>query len=335
MAYSYSDIQTFQRCPKQYEFNVVMNLERKVQDKKLTLGIMFHQLLHGYYLDQFNEAWQDLYNKCGEGWLVDDEIADSYDVLEEAITYIDAYIAYYEGEDDGWEILHSEETFSATINGEEISFTPDLVIRDSQGVWIVDHKTTAALPKDDIPVGNYQAFLYSSVMRELYPDFRGFIFNYVRKKTPRTPRLVKDGSRVADVNRIDTTYEILRDFIMETKPDLMADATHKRRLAELKDRNRFFWRKYVFVTDEIADNILDDIPVIVAQIELCRDTGRYPRNFLPYAGAQTCDNCDFRELCVAQLRGYNVEEVLPLYQERDMSHRKYDYEIQEFDDGED
>lgn len=323
MMYSYSDILTFQRCPKQFEFKVIQNIERRIQASKLTLGILVHELLMAHYLGRFEERAAELLDEINNGqWRTDDELGIHH-LYREAIAYVESYIAYH---DDEWEILHCEETFTATVDGVAISFTPDLVIRDRQGVWIVDHKTTVALPQADLPVGNFQAFLYSSIIREIYPDFKGFIFNFIRKKTPREPRLTKTGDRrVADIGRIDTTYEVLRDFLFDEAPDLLEDPTHKRRLAELKDRNRFFWRQHVYITDEMADEILSDIAVTVDMIDVCVAAGRFPRSFLPYAGAQACESCDFAPLCVADLRGYNVEELLPLYQERDMTHRKYDY----------
>ena len=193
----------------------------------------------------------------------------------------------------------------------------------------MDHKTTSR-SADSVGVGDFQAFLYSSVMREIYPDFRGFIFNRLRKKVPTQPRLTKTGNkRVADIGRIDTTFEILRDFIMDEAPELMEDEAHRRRLAELKDEDRFFYREYVFVTAEMAEDMLMDVEQMMFDIKMHEKTGRWPRHFLPYAGAQACENCPFKELCVAELRGYDTEHVLEFFEDRDMSHREYDYEIEE------
>ena len=328
--HSYSDILTHMRCPKLYEFRVVRNLQKKLTAVPLTKGIFTHELLMGYYLDGpdgFQAAADRLWAAI-QDFQVDDDIIEAGDLLTEAIDLVLRYLNQY---DDEWEILHVEETFEAELEGHTISFTPDLVIRDSRGVWIVDHKTTQNVPSGAVPVGNYQAFLYSSVMRQIYPDFRGFLFNYLRKKVPTQPRLTKTGNkRVADLNRIDTTYEKLRDFLMEEAPDLLDDPAHRRRLAELRDTDRFFYREFVFVTDEMADEILEDTVQRIEDIERHREAGRFPRSFLPYAGAQECDNCEFKDLCVAELRGYNTEPVLVMFEPRDQSHRQYDFDLEEF-----
>lgn len=324
---SYSDIITHQRCPKQFEYSVERNLQKKRRDVNMTKGSYVHELLMAYY--QEGTTFQERYEEMAQEVLtvtLDDEVIEADDLLEEALDLVLRYVEKY---NDDWEVLHVEETFEVEIDGTPISFTPDLVIRDGRGVWIVDHKTTSRMPDGNIGVGDYQAFLYSSAMMEIYPDFRGFIFNRLRKKVPTQPRLTKTGkTRVANVGRIDTTYEMLRDFIQEEAPELMDDETHRRRLAELRDEDRFFFREYVFTPEEVAQELLEDTKRVLVDIEHHRRS-RFPRIFLPYAGAQECTNCEFSELCVAELRGYNVEHVLDFYEERDRSHRQYDYDLEE------
>lgn len=327
MTYSYSDILTYQRCPKKFEYAVVENLQRKRRNINLAQGIVMHELLMGHYLGTFDERFDALQEQV-DSWIFDDEILDGRSLLDESAHLINRYLHHHS---DDWEILHVEETFVIELdNGEQISFTPDLVIRDERGVWIVDHKSTSTLPGDEVPTGDLQSLLYSSAMREIYEDFRGFIFNYIRKKVPREPRLVKTGDkRVADLQRIDTDYETLFRFLEAEAPDLLSDPMHQRRLAELKDEDRFFWRKYVFVTDEEAMEILDDMEYLIDQI---KGATRYPRHFLPYAGAKDCKNCEFRDLCVGDLKGYNRESILVQFEERDMSHRQYDHELEVLSD---
>lgn len=334
MTYSYSDLLTGQRCWKKFEYSVVRRLQRKARPVNLELGTIVHELLMADYQgkdigERANELEQEAIER---GVFLDDEILTMRDLVAEGHEYALRYLEHYP--DDEWEILHIEETFLVTVDGVELSFTPDLVVRDSRGVWVVDHKTSSSLPSGDLPVGNYQAFLYSAVMREIYPDFRGFIFNFIRKKIPREPRLTKTGDkRVADLKRIDTDYETLRDFLLENAPDLMDDPAHRKRLAELKDENRFFWRQYVFTTEAMDQKILEDTKVLAGMADLCEETGVYPRSFLPYAGAQECDNCQFKEICVAELRDYNIEPVMFLYEERDMSYRNYDHTEEELLNG--
>lgn len=337
MSLSYSDITRHQRCPKSYEYSVVRNLQRKRRNINLTKGAYAHELLMAVYLAlrSGEDPWLALDTRHAEldaetlTIVLDDDILTADDLLEEAYELVFRYLTEHP-EDLTWTVLHVEETFEVELDGEVVTFTPDLVIQDDRGVWVVDHKTTSRMPDGQVGLGDYQAMLYSAAMREIFVDFRGFIFNRLRKKVPTQPRLTKTGvKRVADVGRIDTTYEILRDFILENAPELMDDETHRRRLAELRDQDRFFFREYVFTTDEMAQEMLADTQQTIRDIRFHEDSGRYPRILLPYAGAKECSNCEFLDLCVAELRGYNTENVLDFYEERDMSHREYDFEIEE------
>lgn len=329
MSYSMSDLLRHQRCPKAFEYSVVRNLQKKRRNLNYTKGIYVHELLMAYYREGYDALMLRYHELADETFAItlDDDIIQPDDLLEESAELVERYLNQY---DDDWEVLHCEETFEIEINGEVLTFTPDLVIRDDRGVWCVDHKTTSRKPGGSVGVGDFQALLYSSMMMEIYPDFRGFIFNRLRKKVPTEPRLTKTGDkRVANVGRIDTTYEILRDFIMENAPELMDDDTHRRRLAELRDEDSFFYREYVFTTDEMAEEMVLDVAMQIETIKFQTEKGRFPRIFLPYAGAQECDHCPFKDLCVAELRDYNTEHVLDFYEERDMSHREYDYELEE------
>lgn len=328
MNYSYSDVLTFQRCPKKFEFSAIRELQRKARSKALTRGSAFHRLLMDAYLGRdIEQTYQDLLTEAAM-YRMDDEEVLGTDLVDLAYDMVNRYFEHY---DDEWEILHVEEQFLAkTDEGVTITFTPDLVIRDSVGVWVVDHKTASSLPSGGLPMGDLQAYLYSAVMREVYPDFKGFIFNKVRAKIPTQPRLNKTGKlAINDVKRVDTTYDLLRDFIVQEAPDLLNDPTHQARLAELYDNDRFFWREYVFTTDEIADTIMEEVVFTTQLIDLAIKADTFPRSFLPYAGNQECDKCPFRELCLAELRDYDTTSILPLYEPRDMSHKDYDSEMEE------
>ncbi len=122
---------------------------------------------------------------------------------------------------------------------------------------------------------------------------------------------------MADLARIDTTYEILRDFLQETAPGLLADPVHQRRLAELRDEgNRFFWTEQIYVNDETVVQVLDDVDFVIDQIELSEQTGRYPRHLLESRGYKDCRKCSCQPLCHAEMVGWDTQEILGQYQPR-------------------
>ncbi len=320
--YSYSAINTYQRCPKQYEFKFVYKLQRKAKNVNLFNGINAHEWLKEFFLalqagDSPDEAWRAV-QKAAEETLeqartvtFDEELVKAETEVNTLLRVIENYTDQYQEE---WEVLHVEEEFVLLLdNGAVITFTPDLVVRDRNGaVWIVDHKTTSGTVEEGLPFGDMQALLYYAGVKSLYPETAGFIFSRMRKKLPTQPRLAKTGkTRVADVARIDTTYEILRDFLQDKAPGLLSDPVHQRRLAELRDQgNRFFWTEQVYANDAAITAVVDDTAFIINQIRQSETWDKWPRHLLESRGYKDCRKCEFRSLCQAQMLGWDTTDLL-------------------------
>ncbi len=322
-AYSFSDIATFRRCPNGYRYKNILKLQRKVRSDALYQGTLVHEALMAYYLarrdpgsigearqavnDFFAAAYKDSQENPTR---FADELLEEKIIIEDSEDLVKRYLDKYD--DETWTILHVEETFFVTMdNGQIISFTPDLVVRDRNGyVWIIDHKTTSGAPGPNQAVDT-QALLYYAGVSVLYPELRGFVFNKLRKKRPTKPRLNKTGKlAVTDLNRIDTTYEILRDFITEAAPELLDDERHRRRLAELRDQERFFWREQMVITTDQADTILYEAGITINLIETVRAGGWWPRTMQEDRGYTSCSRCEFNRLCQAELLQWDVETVI-------------------------
>lgn len=321
-ATSYSDIDTYQRCPKKYQYRAVWKIQRKKQSLNLFRGIAAHEMLKDFYLriqaglprSEALEAVLDYFtNEVETGqYLFEEELVNAR--MELKLMY-DLVLRFLDQEDfSGYEILHVEEEFYAVLdNGEVVSFTPDLVIRDANGdIWIIDHKTTSQLPDGKLPFGNLQAMFYIAGVKALYGDaVKGFIFSRMRKKAPTQPRLNKTGAKkVNDLLRVDTTYEMLRDFIRTEAPELLDDPVHRRRLAELKDSDRFFWTETVYSSDELVEGITQDILLTTEHMRLSRELNGYERNMREDNSYNACKKCPFVTLCQGELLGWDVEQIL-------------------------
>lgn len=318
-ALSYSDINTYQRCPKKAYYRTVLGIQPKRRNPDLMRGISAHEILKVFFLGlqgglSTQEAWEEAklhsLNLIDEAkdYMFTDELFDMKQEVEHLVKILDRYIDRYR---DQWEILHVEETFYVTLDtGLIISFTPDLIVRDkrSKSVWIIDHKTTSAVPDSGLPFGDTQALLYYTGIKSLYPELAGFIFSRIRKKLPMEPRLTKTGDkRVADLQRIDTTYEVLRDFLTAEAPDLLSDPMHQRRMAELRDGNdRFLWTETIYVNETTAETILNDVEYVAQQIEQSAESGVWPRSLREDRGYTSCSRCPYANLCHAEMVGWDV-----------------------------
>lgn len=317
-ALAYNQIQTFQRCPKAFEYKVIEKIQRKRRDKALTKGTMIHRLLFAGYQPPFfknGAVMQEFLAMDAElsqsEVLFTDEVIDARMLLDEALAIVEGYFMYWG--DEPVEVLHAEEEFYMQLpGGLVISFTPDLVLRFPDGhIEIWDHKSTASVPSELPIMAELQPMIYYAGVQALYgDDLTGFTYNWLRKKVPTYPRLNKTIDkatglyRVNNLNAIDTTYEILRDFLVDY-PELQADEDHRRRLAELRDENRFYFRRTLRFNQEQIENGLMDIQ---SSAQLIADAQRFPR-FVQNTGVSACDRCEFNAVCQAELLGWDAQAV--------------------------
>lgn len=331
-AQSFSQLDDYGRCPKLYELRYVLGLQPKRKNVNLRKGSAIHRLL------QAMNTGEDVYEVFTtetaaiheDPVLFDDEKQEHVEVWQDALRIVLNYIDYYGDSLDDEEVLHVEESFVLMLDtGAVLSCTPDLVAMKSDGVIVVrDYKSTDQTPSFSTPLPDYQVALNSAAVQAMYPD-HGIVFEYdrLRKKVPTEPRLNKTGPpKVSNLNRIDTTYEMLRDFIQNDAPGLMDDPEHRRRLAELRDNNRFFYRDQITPSDTYLANALDDVTETVRRIEDSHERGVFPRQYLAN-GMRSCDSCSMKSLCQAQLLGWDIEAVIEEeYEPRDTSYKEYETE---------
>jgi hypothetical protein len=314
-ATSYSDLSTLQRCARRFKYRVIDNLESVTPNRPLETGTLVHKLLAARYT-QNAQAIVDLEDQVNE-WMLDwDNHQVAVAAWNEAVRLMELYAQKWQ---DNWEILHCEEEFYVTLmNGMVVRVTPDLVIRDldTNQVWIVDHKTTSSY-SEERREPDLQTYLYFEAVSALYPECAGFMYNQMRTKIPTQPSLIKDRTRVSDLNRIDTTFELLYEFVANEAPHLFDTDAVKLRLAELKAKDRFFWRDWIPLTH--SDAVLEDVEAITELLKFTLEQDKFPRTFLHGAGYQACNRCPFWILCQLELReADNVDHARDVfYQERD------------------
>lgn len=349
-ATSYSDIQSYGRCPASYRWRNVVRIQRKRKNPQLRQGTIIHAGLRELFLalrdgHSIEDAtalmliWFDNEHDnvlANNPLLFADEIEEVHEMLNDSADIIQRYIDSEYEEIMTWDILHVEEEFIMFVGNEVVSFTPDLIIRDMNGyVWIVDHKSTSSVPTGGVPFADLQTLVYFAGVKDLYPELRGFIFSYLRKATPTLPRLNKTHNTeskafghyfVNNLKSIDTTYEILLSFLEETAPILLQEHSHQLRLAELRENNRFFFQEKILVSDETVAVVLGDVSQALLNMQYARENDCYPRVFAR-SGVQSCDRCEFQRICQAQLLGWNEELVLE--EEYEPREPKNEYESEE------
>lgn len=312
---SFSDIQTYARCPKKYEFAVVRNLQPVRPVRPQMQGRIMHLMFQNWYLLGISpdETAQLILDGSSTISGMDTKDIEDREMLEDSVVFVRGSLEHHA---DSWEVLHVEEEFVVVLDGHKLSVTPDLVVRQgSEGVWIVDHKSTTSLPREFDIQPTMQDLSYAMVVSNFY-QVDGFIYNWIRKKRPRTPTLTKKGDRISRIGDIDTTYEILRDFVQHEAPFLTDDRLTRTRLADLREHNNFYLRQYLRYNAATLERVGDELVDWMVKIQE-NESQLYPRSWLK-TGIYGCERCAFNPLCYAELSGLDGERVeQEFYEQRD------------------
>jgi len=301
--YSHSALKLFQRCQLKWKYRYIDRLEVKPEDrpKYFERGSELHELLELLYKED-DDLFRAVYGEAS---------APNQDVL---MRYAEKWT------DDDWEVLSVEEEFHMEIGDHKLVFIPDLIVQIGDDVWVVDHKTTANIPDEWDPynMSDFQHLLYIAGVRKLYPNVRGFLFNYIRTKAPTQPKLIKDGSRISAVRTLDTDYDTLKAFADKTGT---LDTETQDKLNILKHApDRYFQRHYIIAPDSAVDMAVADTHQVLEEMdykEYNQNISHFPRHVVAgFAGTMACSKCEFQPLCNGELLGINTDLVLLNYVER-------------------
>ncbi len=309
---SQSSVKKFRRCKRQYYYSVVQGLEARLPDGKLKLGSWFHSLMEAHYK---GEPWQEQHKKELKTFnkLFKEERDHYGDLPEQAARMMESYLWHYRKEEEEWEILYVEETFTVFFaEGDEFTFKPDLIVRDhstkAKDVWVIDHKTTKSMPSGEWRIEDLQSTLYPWALREGTDlNVKGFIFNYIRKKSPTVPHINKDGA--ISRARIDTDYPTMARFLLDyydlsSVNDLPKD--EKEKLRGLKGRTNFFKRSRIIKDEALINRQIDEFSYTAQEMEVWHEMEEEEPEMDPWVRTMipSCSwDCDYHDLCILELMG--------------------------------
>lgn len=303
--YSHSALKTAQRCLKSWYYRYIMRLEQEDKPKYFEAGSELHALLEALYAS----------DKEGDETIFEEAFVAASPEHQEII---ERYIMEYPDGNE-WEIVSIEEDYEMQVAEYIVVFKPDLVVRLNGDLWVVDHKTVAEIPEETDPYNmtDFQHLLYLEGIHQVLGEMpRGFIFNYVRRKSPRQPALVKDGSRIADLRRMDTDYATLRRFAEKHGMMKDPDVLDKLKILRLTP-NRYFQRHYITANPDAIDAAVNDTLMALRELEAAEIWDQYPRHVLgSYAGSAACSRCAFQPICFSEMMGINSDPELLGYIER-------------------
>lgn len=306
---SWSELKTFQRCPKQWEYKYDDRLVPKKKARPLYLGSWVHAALesfyvggdwrigHAEYLKDYNALFEEervgLETKRGKRGRPLPEIVEQI---------MRSYVWYRRNE--GWTVKAVEQPFEVDtplkINGKVQRFQGiiDLVIEDSEGRWwVVDHKTAGTIPDASaFHAMDPQLMLYPWAAKQAWGwDIAGVIYNYVKSKPPGIPELTKKTGAISK-RKIVTDYPTVLKFLRTNGFD---PAEFQDQLRPLRKKSPFL-RRYRLPRERIVTReiLMDSL----ATAKRIRGTERRYRVITRDCASM----CSYHDLCRAELNGFDT-----------------------------
>jgi RecB family exonuclease len=207
---SFSELRTWRTCRQLYHYRYVEQLEPRLKALPLKRGSWIHSLLEAYHR---GENWREIHEQLTEEFnLLMDEEREYYGSLPQDGEYL---MGLYEKAYTHDKPLGVELAFEGFHLSPQISLRGriDMIVEDSRGAWVVEHKTTSRIPNEDERMLNPQVALYIPVAEELLGvPIIGVLWNYLRTKIPKKKSLDLLERRYMPVNR-----KIIHQLVTEAR----------------------------------------------------------------------------------------------------------------------
>lgn len=325
---SHARLRAWRRCEMEHHYRYYQGLRKKKPATPLFVGTGMHAMIEAQIetgnwlpaLANFRKEFTRLFIE---------ERAELGDLPGQIEQIMKGYFKRFEGDDLIYVKRHRGRKTEIPMHVElapRISFLGriDAFPADPFGRhWIMDHKSCKTIPDEDARFADLQLLLYVWLAPQLgYPKPDGVIWDYLRKKPPTPPEVLKNGT-ISKAVKQDTTVETYMKVVEAqhnagtiTKPQV----EEYRRFAEetFTGREEKFYRRIYLPTnsDAMVLNVVKDVIADGQQILL-----RGPEATVRRMDNVKCRSCSYYTLCQAEVRGLDADYI-----------RKTEYEVKEKDD---
>lgn len=306
---SWSELKTFQRCPKQHEYKYIQRLVPKAKSRPLYLGSWGHSALEAHYKlgnwrrghDPFVKEWNSLFQEEREH-LMKRGRGKSPPLPEIIERIMRSYEWYYRH--DEFRIVAVEQEFEVDtpliLKGEvqRLQGIIDLILEDTDGLWwIWDHKFVGNIPDPTaFHAMDPQLMLYPWAAKEMWGwNIAGIVYNYVKSKPPTIPKLTAKTGQISR-RKVNTDYPTLFRFLRENGYD---PHDYRDILLPLKKKSPFLRRYKMPRERQVTKEILLDSLSTARRIR--SDKRRYR------VITRDCQRgCAYHDICRAELNGLDT-----------------------------
>jgi PD-(D/E)XK nuclease superfamily protein len=321
-----NEINSYKRCRRAWDITSAnrMGLSHKgTPTPALHIGSAFHyalavQSLGGDPLEAIRdffyfsmERLQDRYLAEVGTYLGPEELAELEEERLLCLSLIKAYFDRYGTTNPikPYRMLAPEVTFCIPLFEEYPIFligTIDAVALDEQRCPVpIETKTYSRRPKRENWRFNHQLYGYAAALQILTKRRVAYgLYNGINKKSPTTPRILKDGS----VSRawIDTTYDLYREAVVQVHgsvPNHYLDILNRLKARDMSPENAFFTRFRIPILQHALERWWSNAQIIA--LEAAHYPAIYP-NF-EWSG---CPMCRVKDLCHAIEAGEDTQYLI-------------------------
>lgn len=186
--YDSSKLQTFGQCQRRFFYRYVLGWEPVRSSVHLVHGDAFHRALDILYQggftptpDRIQDAFDEYFRVYRETFSIDWDDINAPKNPDNALQALINYCAYYKNDVTSFDVLYTEVAGRVPVSEHDtVHFRIDLIVKNSEGVSIVEHKTASRMDPNwgDQFAFKIQTGTYSHVGHCLFgDDFYGMRIN--------------------------------------------------------------------------------------------------------------------------------------------------------------
>lgn len=328
---SVSQIQTFQNCPKEWQFKYDHRWQRRRVFPPLDGGSAVHEGLAAAWRQHWLRVQRKQKSKVTTRKAGLDAImrwqkrtwqrAEKLGISDEE--YLEQITQTHETACCAFETAHGaiewkkwkvvEYNDQPLIEAQLVAPLPgwkglvgviDLVLEDSDGqCWVLDWKCPAVIPPEQVAEFSLQKAAYQCILQHHRIPTTGSALGYVRFRQPSVPKVNKNGT--ISRQEVATTWEIYAKTCEENGQN-PADYDDIREKLESRP---WFRMRYTFRGDvELSNTWSQVIRPAADTIRRARIYNLHPTRRI----SQMCTYCDFAAPCMEELRGGSAHDTLSL-----------------------
>ena len=319
---THSMISSMRRCINQTNYKYAERLKVRFatqRDKPLKRGTWFHALLEEHYAGR---SWRAMHARLTLKYeaMFDEEKEALGDLPTELRDMMRSYLWYYGA--DKSDPYHGTRTIGTEVtlecpwpdsrNGTDLyRCRVDRIFEDEWGLWAEDTKTNKTLPNHTFRILDAASPLYLWCLRENGYPVQGFVWNYVRAKSPSRPKLTQKGvlSRAALDTDYPTMVRGLRELGLNPADykDILRPLFNQRYRRGEPETSTFFRRDTLEKDEAMIDR------AIAAGMKTRDHLHSYhwkDRDSVERSVDRSCDwMCSFTNLCMTEYMGGDAETL--------------------------